>query len=480
MAHEVILPQLGETMNEGVIVRWLVKEGDRVQKGDPLFQFESDKAVLDVEAPAAGQVLKLLYPAGARVPVLSVVAWIGEPGEALPARPQARHAGESPLTLTLSPKGERVGGRLPASEPFGGRGEGQPAGPQPSPSALWREGRREGQPAAPQPSPARTERAARIFASPRARRAAAQHGVDLKAIQGSGPGGRIVEADVLAFAAAQPRATPLARKVAAEAGVGLAKLAGSGPGGRITRADVDQRRGAVSAPPQAGGQAVPMAGVRARIAERMAASARETAPVTLTTEVDATRLVEARTRLKAAYSAELGFDIGYNDLFIAICARALREHPALNSRLEGDSIRLLDEVHVGLAVDTERGLLVPVVRHADRLRLAEIARTLRELVARARQGQSGPDELKGGTFTITNLGAYGIDAFTPIINLPECAILGVGRIAPRPAVVDGQLAVRQRLWLSLTFDHRLVDGAPAARFLQRIAQLVEEPYLLLS
>ena len=500
MAHEVILPQLGETMNEGVIVRWLVKEGDRVQKGDPLFQFESDKAVLDVEAPAAGQVLKLLYAEGARVPVLSVVAWIGEPGEALPARPQARHAGESPLTLTLSPKGERVGGRLPASEPFGGRGEGQPAapqpspsplwgegrgegqpaGPQPSPSPLWGEGKGEGQPAAPQPSPARTERAARIFASPRARRAAAQHGVDLKAIQGSGPGGRIVEADVLAFAAAQPRATPLARKVAAEAGVGLAKLAGSGPGGRITRADVDQRRGAVSAPPQAGGQAVPMAGVRARIAERMAASARETAPVTLTTEVDATRLVEARTRLKAAYSAELGFDIGYNDLLIAICARALREHPALNSRLEGDSIRLLDEVHVGLAVDTERGLLVPVVRHADRLRLAEIARTLRELVARARQGQSGPDELKGGTFTITNLGAYGIDAFTPIINLPECAILGVGRIAPRPAVVDGQLAVRQRLWLSLTFDHRLVDGAPAARFLQRIAQLVEEPYLLLS
>jgi len=153
MAHEVILPQLGETMNEGVIVRWLVKEGDRVQKGDPLFQFESDKAVLDVEAPAAGQVLKLLYAEGARVPVLSVVAWIGEPGEALPARPQARHAGESPLTLTLSPKGERVGGRLPASEPFGGRGEGQPATPQPSPSPLWGEGGGEGQPAGPQPSP---------------------------------------------------------------------------------------------------------------------------------------------------------------------------------------------------------------------------------------------------------------------------------------------------------------------------------------
>jgi len=553
MAHEVILPQLGETMNEGTIVRWLVKEGDRVQKGDPLFQFESDKAVLDVEAPAGGQVLKLLVPQGARVPVLQVVALIGEPGEALPACPQARQAVESPLTPALSPVGERVEARLPAPEPLRGGGEGQS---EPPPSPPWGEGRGEGQSDGLQTSPTPTDRPSRIFASPRARRAAAERGLDLRQVQGSGPSGRIIEADVLAFAAAQPRATPLARKVAAEAGIGLSGVAASGPGGRITRADVDRGRGAVSAPPvsappvsappvsapavsapavsappvsappvsappvsappvsappvsappvsappvsapasprhaiaaegadtaplQMGGQVVPLAGVRARIAERMAASARETARVTLTTEVDATRLVEARTRLKAAYAAELGFDIGYNDLLIAICAHALREHPALNSRLEGDSIHLLDEVHVGLAVDTERGLLVPVVRHADRLRLAEIARALRELVARARQGRSGPDELKGGTFTITNLGAYGIDAFTPIINLPECAILGVGRIAPRPAVVDGQLAVRQRLWLSLTFDHRLVDGAPAARFLQRIAQLVEEPYLLLA
>jgi len=533
MAHEVILPQLGETMNEGTIVRWLVKEGDRVQKGDPLFQFESDKAVLDVEAPAGGQVLKLLVPQGARVPVLQVVALIGEPGEALPACPQARQAVESPLTPALSPTEERVEARLPAPEPLRGggegqsepppsppwgegRGEGQSDGLQPPPSPPWGEGRGEGQSDGLQTSPTPTARPSRIFASPRARRAAAERGLDLRQVQGSGPSGRIIEADVLAFAAAQPRATPLARKVAAEAGIGLSGVAASGPGGRITRADVDRGRGAVSAPAvsapavsappvsapavsapasprhaiaaegadtaplQMGGQVVPLAGVRARIAERMAASARETARVTLTTEVDATRLVEARTRLKAAYAAELGFDIGYNDLLIAICAHALREHPALNSRLEGDSIHLLDEVHVGLAVDTERGLLVPVVRHADRLRLAEIARALRELVARARQGRSGPDELKGGTFTITNLGAYGIDAFTPIINLPECAILGVGRIAPRPAVVDGQLAVRQRLWLSLTFDHRLVDGAPAARFLQRIAQLVEEPYLLLA
>ncbi|MGQ9684634.1 MAG: dihydrolipoamide acetyltransferase family protein, partial [Anaerolineae bacterium] len=235
----------------------------------------------------------------------------------------------------------------------------------------------------------------------------------------------------------------------------------------------------VAASPAAG-QTVPMAGVRARIAERMSASSQQTARVTLTAEVDATHLVEARTALKDAFAQELGFAVGYNDLLIAICARALREFPYMNARLEGDEIRLLEEVHIGLAVDTERGLLVPVLRDADRLRVVEIARVLRELVARVRAGKAGPDDLTGGTFTITNLGMYGVDAFTPIINLPECAILGVGRIKPQPAVVAGQVTIRQMLWLSLTFDHRLVDGAPAARFLQRIVQLVEEPFLLLA
>ena len=428
MIQEIILPQLGETMNEGTIVQWLVKEGDTVAKGDVLFQMESDKAVLDVESPAAGQVLKLLYPKGAKVPVLTVVGLVGEPGddtsryEAVPAAAGA---------------------------------------PAPTPAVA-------------PPPPAMPAQTGRIAASPRARRLAQEKGVDLAQVQGSGPDGRIVEADVLAFLEATPRVTPLARRVAQEAGVELAAVAGTGPGGRIVRSDVER-----AARPQAG-QTVPMAGVRARIAERMAASAQTTARVTLTTQVDATRLVEVRTRLKDATAEALGFAIGYNDLLIAACGRALREHPHLNSRLEGDQIRLLEDVHVGLAVDTDRGLLVPVVRHADRLRLVEIARALRELVARARAGQSLPDELTGGTFTITNLGMYGIDAFTPIINLPECAILGVGRIAEQPAAVGGQVVVRQRLWLSLTFDHRLVDGAPAARFLQRIAQLVEEPYLLLA
>jgi len=232
--------------------------------------------------------------------------------------------------------------------------------------------------------------------------------------------------------------------------------------------------------PTASGQTIPLAGVRARIGERMAASAYTTARVTLTTELDATRLVEVRTQLKDVLADSLGFSISYNDLLIAICARALRDHPNLNSRIEGNCIRMLDEIHVGLAVDTERGLLVPVVRNADRLGVEDIARRIRAVVARAREGRCSPDELTGGTFTITSLGMYGVDAFAPIINLPECAILGVGRISLRPAVVDGKIVARQRMWLSLSFDHRVVDGAPAARFLQRITQLVEEPCLLLS
>lgn len=439
MITEVILPQLGETMNEGTIVQWVVKEGDTVNKGDVLFQVESDKAVLDVEAPAAGQVRKILHAKGSKLPVLTVVGLIGDPADDISRYVGAPPAASAPAAAAVSTSAE-----APASAPSASRN--------------------------------------RIFASPRARRVAREKGIDLALVQGSGPDGRIVEADVLAYAEVARKATPLARKVAAEAGVELAGIPGSGPGGRIVRADVERvvAPTPAPAPAPAAGQTVPMAGVRARIAERMAASAQTTARVTLTTEVDATRLVEVRTRLKDTTAESLGFAIGYNDLLIAICARALRDLPYMNCHLEGDQIRLLEQVHVGVAVDTERGLLVPVVRNADKLTVAQAGKVLRDLVARAREGKSGPDELTGGTFTITNLGMYGVDAFTPIINLPECAILGVGRIKEVPAVAGGQVTIRQQMWLSLTFDHRLVDGAPAARFLQRIAQLVEEPYLLLA
>jgi pyruvate/2-oxoglutarate dehydrogenase complex dihydrolipoamide acyltransferase (E2) component len=283
-------------------------------------------------------------------------------------------------------------------------------------------------------------------------------------------------------------------------------LTGTGVGGKIIKEDVQaaaQRLAAVAAPPVLKPVAPapkaapvkllaaevtatqPMTGLRGIIAERMLASAQSTARVTLMSEVDATAFVEVRTQFKDTVTQAWGFAPGYNDLLGMMVARALREFPYMNARLNGDTIEQLARVNLGLAVDTERGLLVPVIRDADQKGLREFGTEFRTLVERARQGKSLPDDLSGGTFTLTNLGMYGVDAFTPIINLPETAILGVGRIVPKPVVRGSdpsayEIVVRQMMVLSLTFDHRLVDGAPAARFLQRICQLVENPYLLLG
>ncbi len=318
--------------------------------------------------------------------------------------------------------------------------------------------------------------------------------MDISAVDGTGPNGRVVERDVLAYAVSRPKATPVARHVAEQLGVDLAQVSGTGPRGRVTKADVQAMAGAaapvpvapepVTAPapaaPEEALAEVPLTGVRGIIAQRMHESHVVTAPVTLTMEVDATAFVALRERLKTSLAAALGFNVGYNDLLIVVAAKALRKFPYVNARLDGDVIHHLDAVHIGLAVDTERGLLVPHVADADTKGLTEIARDVRAMAERARTGRSLPDELSGGTFTITNLGMYDVDAFTPIINYPETAILGVGRIKSVPAVVDGEIVVRQKTWLSLTFDHRLVDGAPAARFMQYIKQLVEEPFLLLA
>jgi pyruvate dehydrogenase E2 component (dihydrolipoamide acetyltransferase) len=337
----------------------------------------------------------------------------------------------------------------------------------------------------------------RIFASPRARMRARELGVDVALVSGTGPGGRIVERDVLAYAESLPKATPVAVKMAADLGIDLRTVTGTGVGGKITRQDVEAAAApappaAVAAPAPAApvpafklpaaevASTVPLSGLRGIIAERMAFTARTVARVTLVTEVDATAFVETRTRLKEAVSEEWGFAPGYTDLLVLIVARALREFPYMNARLNGDAIEQLSHVNVGVAVDAERGLLVPVLRDADEMGLRELGTHFREVVGRAREGKSLLDELSGGTFTITNLGMFDIDAFTPVMNPPELAILGVGRIQPKPVVHAGEVVVRQMVTLSLAFDHRLVDGAPAARFLQRIKRLMENPYLLLG
>jgi pyruvate dehydrogenase E2 component (dihydrolipoamide acetyltransferase) len=279
--------------------------------------------------------------------------------------------------------------------------------------------------------------------------------------------------------------------MAEEAGLDLSAVSGTGPRGQIVREDVARALAAAArataaepveapfmAPTPAAGEpaeVIPLAGIRGLIAERMAASHSQTAPVTLTAEADATALVELRKQLAAD-----GVAVSYNDLLLYVLARALREHPRLNATLDGGAIRVWRRIDIGLAVDTERGLLVPVVRDVASKGLAQLAAETAALAERARTGKCTPDELSGGAFTLTNLGMFGIDAFTPLINLPETAILGVGRIKARPAVVGDQVVPRQTAWLSLTFDHRLVDGGPAARFLQRVVQLVEKPHLLMA
>jgi pyruvate dehydrogenase E2 component (dihydrolipoamide acetyltransferase) len=296
-----------------------------------------------------------------------------------------------------------------------------------------------------------------------------------------------VERDVRQMAKArqpqtQIKVSPVARRLAEEAGVDLAALAAQKPGARIQREDVEE---VIAQRPR--GQAVPITQIRRVIAQRMVESSQATAAVTLTTEADATDLVALREQLKASLAPRGLIVPTYNDFITKLTGLALQEHPILNAYWkpgggpdDGGEIFIPDYVHIGVAVDTEAGLLVPVIRDAPAKSVQQIAEEARILADKARAGQLTLDDMQGGTFTITNLGMYGIDAFTPIINLPQCAILGVGRIISKPAVWNDQVVPRKMIALSLTFDHRVVDGAPAARFLNTVREYTEQPYLWLT
>ncbi|MBI5877423.1 MAG: 2-oxo acid dehydrogenase subunit E2 [Chloroflexi bacterium] len=450
MAYEIVMPRLGWTMEEGVFLEWLMHDGDAVKIGDLLCQVEGDKAVNEIESFESG-VLRIppdAPPPGAKIKVGTLLGYIVAPGETAPFE----KGGGSPATAAA-----------------------------PAPVATAAAPATTPQSAAPARSNAPT-------ISPRARRIAGELGVAWEGLKGSGRTGRIVERDVRAASAAKPaavpasgqlRISPLAQRRAAELGVDLQRLVAAQPGKRIEVADIEAAAAAQPTTDATG----PLSGVRRIIAERMGTSAHTTAPVTLTTEADATELVRLRRAIADDLQGTNAATPTYNDLLAKIVSVALSEHPALNVSLIGDGLVQHAAVHVGLAVDTERGLLVPVVRDVQSKSVQAIAAESARLLEQVRAGKISPDDLRGGTFTITNLGMYEIDAFTPIINLPECAILGVGRIVARPVVVDEAsetVAVRKMVALSLTFDHRLVDGGPAARFLQRIKQLVERPYAWLT
>jgi pyruvate dehydrogenase E2 component (dihydrolipoamide acetyltransferase) len=383
-----------------------VKVGAPIQKGEPLFEVESDKVTTEVESPASGFLRQVRVPEGQKVDVGTVLAVIGSEGEPI----------EEP-------------GRAAATAPVASR----PSVPSPET----------------RPASAAPVAPARQFVSPRARMVAADLGVDLTRVKGTGPGGRVLERDVL-------NAAPAAR-----------------PAPTVPVAPPPQ-----PVPAPAAGTTIPFAGLRRTIAERMVRSQQTVAEVTLTAEVDVGEVAKLRQQVSDEWERQHGIRVGYTEVIVKAVAKALREHPQINSSLADDGIRLHGEVNVGVAVALDDGLIVPVVRAADQRSLIEIARAIRELSDKARGNRLSRDEVTGGTFTISNMGMLGVEAFTPIINWPECAILGVGQIAERAAVRDGQIVARPMMWLSLTFDHRIVDGAPAARFLARVRQLLESPYLL--
>jgi pyruvate dehydrogenase E2 component (dihydrolipoamide acetyltransferase) len=474
MAEEVFVPKYGQTVEEVTLIKWMAAEGAPVKKGQEILEIETDKTNFTLEAEANGFLHRGPYAEGQVVPVLTVVAIIGKEDE--------KFAAGAPMAGTAEAEGTAVA----EAAPSGNTAEVVRAG-----------------------------EAGKVFASPRARKLAAEKGVDLTEVTPTGGEGvRVAERDVVAYLASAPKVTPVAQRLAEEAGIDLRTVSGTGPGGRITKEDVEKAvrvraqaavptpvvRAAPAAPPSFSqtpsrflgpGQLpavdveerVPLKGVRAIIADRMGTSVHTTARVTLMMDVDATEFVSVRERLKAKVSEEWGYSPGYNDLLAVMVAKALRNFPYMNARLAPDAIEILAHVNLGMAVDTERGLLVPVIRDADRRSLREFGAEFRALVDRARKGKSLPDDLSGGSFTITNLGMFDIEAFTPIINMPEAAILGVGRIIPkwvyRPESPTAPV-LRQMMALSLVFDHRVVDGAPAARFLQYIKWLIEEPYLLLA
>jgi pyruvate dehydrogenase E2 component (dihydrolipoamide acetyltransferase) len=517
MPIEIVMPRLGWTMEEGSIVEWLKADGDEIKPGDVLFTIESDKAINEFQSFDAG-ILRIPIaspPAGVKVPIGTLLAYLEPAGEAsgLPPPPPPSAItppAEPPLSLAGAPPPP-----VPASAPWA-----LPTTPPPSApaavAAAWVDH-----------AGSATERvAARLLPaiSPRARRVAAELGVAWQRLSGTGRSGRIVERDIRlaatltterpaalppppaadaeppapstagdeppvatdssAEAAGRARLSPLARRMAAAADLDAELLARGRAGQHPT--SQDPTAGPVTATPAADTalvEAMPLSGLRRLINERLLLASQSTAPVTLTTEADATRLVRLREELKADLSGSGRPLPSYTDLLLRLTAVALGEHPALNASLTDAGIIQHSAVHIGIAVDTPGGVLVPVVRDCQNRSVAEIAVETHRLIEQAQRRASAPDDLYGGTFTITNLGMYEIDAFTPILNLPECAILGVGRIVARPVVVDDSqetIAVRRMLALSLTFDHRLVDGAPAARCLQRIKQLIERPTLWLT
>lgn len=436
MTFEITIPRLGWSMEEGTFVRWLKKDGDTVKPGEPLFELEGEKAAQDIEAVDGG-VLRIPPTApqpGSIVAVGSIIGFLVTNGENVPTSSASAPAAPK---VQITPPAAPVEAAPPAA--------------------------------------------------PSVRRMAREMGVSLAKVAGSGPAGRISATDLRSSPPVRTPsplvtstvATPRARRVAKELGLDWESIPGTGRDGRVREQDVrsapaksNQRANGASPKSAIQGTTIPISRHRRVTADRMSHSSQNTAPVTLTTRIDATNLVSLRQQFKAAGS---GVVPSYTDIIIKLVAMALTEHPLLMAQWSEDQIIIPAATNIGLAVDTEAGLLVPVVQNVGSLALTDISLESARLIELARQGKLKASDMQDGVFTVTNLGSFGIDAFTPIINSPETAILGLGRIRREPAVVENQIVPRDQMSLSLTFDHRIVDGAPAARFLQTVSQALETP-----
>ena len=461
---EIVMPRMGLTMEEGTVVAWLKDVGELVQAGEPLVEIETDKATVEIEAPANGVLRQIVGQPGETFPIGTVIGYLAAPGST------GAPILSAPVAESAKPEEQRV-----IAQPTAGTSQ--------TPATV----------------------PGKVRASPAARRIARRQGVDLDQIQGSGPDGRIVawnvEQAVAQRAAAQPsgaqrqavettaKVSPLAQRVAEEYGVTLEQVQGSGPGGRITRKDVErslagQAAETASAQPPAGlppGFTYEAASrVQKRMAERMAASFRDAPHFYLHSEADCRSLLALRQALLPRLEDRYGVHITITDLLVKFCALTLARHPQVLSQWSGDGLLKTSDINIGIAADTPNGLLVPVIQHCDRLGLSEIARQRSELVEKARLGKLSLQELELGTFTISNLGMFKIDFFDAVLNPPQAAILAVGRMKERPVAENGQLIAAQTMTLSLSVDHRVLDGVGGARFLSDLVELIETPGLALG
>lgn len=441
MATIVVMPQLGNSVESCIIVEWMIAEGDTVAVDQTLASIETDKSTMEVPSTAEGTVLKLLWEEGDEVPVKDPLIIVGDPGEDISGLVPGGESASESAEATAAPE------------------QGAAAPEQAAPAFA-------------------TERATGAV-SPRARALAASSGVDASAIaEGSGPHGRVIERDVAAAIAAGPTLTSAARAA------GVSATEGSGIGGRVSVADANRAPeanapAAVSAPAPAAdfpgaSTSSPLKGVRKVVAKRMMESLTTTAQLTLNTSANAAGILALRKKVKNADEA-LGLNkITLNDLVCFAVSRTLPKYPVFNAHLEDGVLTEFEQVHLGFACDTPRGLLVPVIRSAQSLGLKAFSDEAKRLAGAAIDGTLSPDYLSGGTFTVSNIGSFGIETFTPVINLPQTAILGVGAITPRPALAsDGTIGVQQRLNLSLTIDHQVIDGADGARFLRDLVAAIE-------